>query len=47
MCVRTEYVENGTMWKIQNFNFDKYKEIIDEGVKNGLKSVKSNILENR
>ena len=23
-----------------DFNFDKYKEIIDEGVKNGLKSVK-------
>ena len=40
MCVRTEYIENGTMWKIQNFNFEKYKKIIDEGVKNGLKSLK-------
>lgn len=40
MCVRTEYVANGTMWKIQNFDYNKYKEIIDEGVKHGLKSLK-------
>ena len=40
MCVRTEYVSNGTMWKIENFNFNKYKQIIDEGAKYGLKSLK-------
>ncbi|MDC0627909.1 radical SAM protein [Candidatus Pelagibacter sp.] len=40
MCARTDYIANGTMWKIENFNFEKYKQIIDDGVKNGLRSVK-------
>jgi len=44
MCPRTEMVENGTFWSIEMFDFDKYKEIIDEGVAKGLCSVKYNYL---
>ena len=44
MCPRTEMEANGTFWKVQNFDFELYKKLIDEGVKNGLKSVKYNYL---
>ena len=40
MCYRTELVRKNKYWKIENFNIEKYKKIIDEGVKKGLKSVK-------
>lgn len=40
MCHRTELIKKNEYWKIENFNFDKYKKIIDEGSKKGLKSVK-------
>ena len=40
MCPRTEMIENKTFWKVQNFDFETYKEIISDGVNNGLKSVK-------
>ena len=40
MCYRTELVAKNKYWKIENFNFEKYKKIIIEGVKKGLRSVK-------
>lgn len=40
MCPRTEMMENKTFWKVENFNFDKYKKIIDEGAPRGLRSIK-------
>lgn len=44
MCPRTTMVENGTFWKIQMFDFEVYKRLIDEGVQHGLCSVKFNYL---
>ncbi|MBD3670066.1 MAG: SPASM domain-containing protein [Gammaproteobacteria bacterium] len=44
MCPRTEMVEQGVFWDVGKFDFDKYKTLIDEGVKNGLCSVKYNYL---
>ena len=44
MCPRTEKVEEGTFWKIQNVDLSAYKRLIDEGVKHGLSSVKFNYL---
>ena len=44
MCPRTDLVNAGEFWKIQRFDFDKYKAIIDEGVANGLCSIKYNYL---
>ena len=44
MCPRTDMIKGGTFWKIQRFDFDTYKRLIDEGVQNGLCSVKYNIL---
>jgi radical SAM protein with 4Fe4S-binding SPASM domain len=44
MCPRTEMVEKGVFWDVGRFDFEKYKELIDEGVKNGLCSVKYNYL---
>mgnify|MGYP001244874913 CR=1 FL=1 len=41
MCPRTDMLLDGTFWKIQNFNFDLYKKIIDESTINkNLKSIK-------
>lgn len=40
MCPRTEMIANKTYWKIENFNFETYCKIIDQGVPNGLRSVK-------
>ncbi|KAF7774130.1 hypothetical protein PCIT_a0528 [Pseudoalteromonas citrea] len=44
MCPRTEMEANGTFWKVENFDFELYKKLIDEGVTNGLRSVKYNYL---
>ena len=44
MCHRTEMEANGTFWKVQNFDFDLYTKLIDEGVKSGLRSIKYNYL---
>lgn len=44
MCPRTDMIKKGTFWKIQMFDFDTYKHLIDEGVANGLCSVKYNYL---
>jgi radical SAM protein with 4Fe4S-binding SPASM domain len=40
MCPRTEMIEDKTFWKVENFNFEKYKKLIDVGSKKGLKSIK-------
>ena len=44
MCPRTEHLQNGTFWKVEHFDLDLYKRLIDEGVQNGLCSVKYNYL---
>ena len=44
MCPRTEMVEAGSFWSIKAFDLDSYKRLIDEGVENGLCSVKYNYL---
>ena len=44
MCPRTEMIQDGTFWKIQLFDIEVYKKLIDEGVQNGLKSLKYNYL---
>jgi radical SAM protein with 4Fe4S-binding SPASM domain len=44
MCPRTDMINDGTFWKIQMFDFDTYKRLIDEGVQNGLCAVKYNYL---
>jgi len=44
MCPRTELVNQGLFWKVQHFDFEVYKRLIDEGVENGLSSVKYNYL---
>lgn len=44
MCPRSEMVKAGTLWKVQNIDFDMYKRVIDEGVQNGLCSVKYNYI---
>ena len=44
MCPRTEMVKSDSFWKTQHFDFDRYKQLIDEGVKEGLCSVKFNYL---
>lgn len=40
MCPRTEMMENKTFWKVENFNYETYTQIIDQGVPNGLRSIK-------
>ncbi|MDB3873563.1 SPASM domain-containing protein [Pelagibacteraceae bacterium] len=40
MCPRTEMIEDKTFWKVENFDFKKYTQIIDEGSKKGLRSIK-------
>lgn len=44
MCPRTDLVEHGQFWRLQHFDFDTYCRLIDEGVANGLCSVKFNYL---
>ncbi len=44
MCPRTDLVNEGTFWKIQRVDFELYKRLIDEGVQNGLCSIKYNYL---
>ena len=44
MCPRTEMVEEGTFWKVKNFDMDLYKRLIDEGAEKGLSSIKFNYL---
>lgn len=44
MCPRTEMVEAGSFWSVKAFDLDSYKRLIDEGVQNGLCSVKYNYL---
>ena len=44
MCPRTEMVEAGTFWKVEMLDFEVYKRLIDEGVQNGLCSIKYNYL---
>lgn len=40
MCPRTTMLEHGSFWKVENFEFEKFKEIIDEGTAKGLSSLK-------
>lgn len=44
MCPRTDMINDGTFWKVENMSFDLYKRFIDEGVEKGLCSVKFNYL---
>ena len=44
MCPRTDLIADGTYWEVKDFDFDVYKRLIDEGVKNGLRSVKYNYI---
>jgi radical SAM protein with 4Fe4S-binding SPASM domain len=44
MCPRTDLVADGTYWPIAEFDFETYKRLIDEGMKNGLRSVKYNYI---
>ncbi|WP_404417407.1 radical SAM/SPASM domain-containing protein [Marinospirillum sp.] len=44
MCARTTMVENGNFWKVQEFDYIKYKEIIDEAAHKGVQSLKFNYL---
>jgi radical SAM protein with 4Fe4S-binding SPASM domain len=40
MCPRTDLVNAGTFWKIQRFDFEAYRRLVDEGVQHGLCSIK-------
>lgn len=41
MCPRTDMLLDGTFWKVENFNYEQYKKLIDETTKHGkLKSIK-------
>lgn len=44
MCPRTEMVEAGNFWSVKAFDLESYKRLIDEGVQQGLSSVKYNYL---
>jgi radical SAM protein with 4Fe4S-binding SPASM domain len=44
MCPRTDMIESGTFWKVQNFDLSLYRQLIDEGVEKGLCSLKFNYL---
>ncbi len=44
MCPRTDMVNDGTFWKINTVDTEKFKRLIDEGVANGLCSIKFNYL---
>jgi radical SAM protein with 4Fe4S-binding SPASM domain len=44
MCPRTDMVNAGTFWRVGNFDFEVYTRLVDEGVQNGLASIKFNYL---
>jgi radical SAM protein with 4Fe4S-binding SPASM domain len=44
MCPRTEMVERGAFWEVENLDYELYTRIIDEGAARGLASVKFNYL---
>jgi radical SAM protein with 4Fe4S-binding SPASM domain len=44
MCPRTDHIANGTFWKVENFDWDLYKRLVDEGAHQGLASLKFNYL---
>lgn len=44
MCTRTELVEKKEFWKVQAFDIEKYKQLIDQGIQHGLCSIKYNYL---
>ena len=44
MCPRTDMVEDGTFWNVENFDYDLYTRLIDEGVEKGVCSLKFNYL---
>ena len=44
MCPRTDMVQDGTFWKVRNFDYDLFTRLVDEGVENGLCSIKFNYL---
>lgn len=44
MCPRTDMVEAGTFWDVGMFDFQAYCRLIDQGVENGLCSLKYNYL---
>lgn len=44
MCPRTDMVNDGTFWDVNNFDLDLYKRLIDEAAALGLCSLKFNYL---
>ena len=40
MCPRTVMIDNGSFWKVESFDIDKFKDIIDECAPKGLKALK-------
>jgi radical SAM protein with 4Fe4S-binding SPASM domain len=44
MCPRTDLLNAGTFWEVKSVDWDLYTRLIDEGVKNGLRSLKYNYL---
>lgn len=44
MCPRTDMIHANTFWKVQNFDYDLYRRLIDEGAAKGLCSIKFNYL---
>ncbi len=44
MCPRTEKLADGSFWKVQRFEIEMYKGLIDEAVAGGLCSLKFNYL---
>lgn len=44
MCPRTDMINDGTFWKVKNFDFDLFTRLVDEGAANGLCSIKFNYL---
>ncbi len=44
MCPRTEMIEEGTFWKVQHFDMDLYRRLVEEGREKGLCSIKFNYL---
>ena len=44
MCPRTDMVNDGTFWKVNTFDINVYKRLVDEGITQGLCSIKFNYL---
>ncbi|RJP30167.1 MAG: radical SAM protein [Candidatus Omnitrophota bacterium] len=44
MCPRTDMINDGTFWKVKNFDFELYARLVDEGAEKGLCSIKFNYL---